>query len=125
MLKQQMVYPPCLQVAPPGVTKAFVEIWGAGGGGGGGDAGGGGGGFTQGWLATTPGKTYYIMVGEGGVHTSGNNRADPTYGGGGRVGHGGYEVGMGGGRSAIRDAANDEGTELATAGGGGGGGEGE
>jgi hypothetical protein len=59
--------------APPGVTRLMVEAWGAGGAGGAGSAGmqggGGGGGagsYQRAVLAVLPGRTYDLIVGEGG-----------------------------------------------------------
>lgn len=52
--------------APAGVTHVLVEMWG-GGGGGGGAAGGGGGAYSRGVIAVTPGATYTIFVGGGGI----------------------------------------------------------
>lgn len=61
-------------VAPPGVTRATVLVWGAGGSGacntnaysGTHATGGGGGGFVKGIVAVTPGTSYSITVGVGG-----------------------------------------------------------
>jgi len=56
-----------------GVTKVFVEVWGAGGGGGGTGngnfigAGGGGGGYTAGFLTVTPSTTHTVTVGVAGT----------------------------------------------------------
>jgi len=65
---------------PPGVTKVFVECWGAGGGGGSrtsnGRAGGGGGGaYSCSTLTVIPGNSYTITVGTGGSAT---NDGGPT-----------------------------------------------
>jgi len=65
-------------VVPPGVTHLLLEMWGAGGGGGGGGdqgdggtasggGGGGGGGYTRALVAVTPGATYTVVVGTGGL----------------------------------------------------------
>ncbi len=62
-------------MAPPGVTSVTIRTWGGGGGGGSisaaaasrGGGGGGGGGYSQGTFAVTPGNTYNIVVGAGGL----------------------------------------------------------
>jgi hypothetical protein len=58
-------------VAPSGVTRVIVQLWGAGGGGGlaglfSNAGAGGGGAFASAVLAVTPGATYSIAVGAGG-----------------------------------------------------------
>ena len=108
---------------PSGVSRIYVKLWGAGGSGGyrsGWNYGspGGAGGFTHGVIATTPGETLTLMIGEGG-----NRLGFPSgsiYGGGGfrNSTYGNIYGGNGGGRTAIRRGS----TELVTAGGGGGGG---
>jgi hypothetical protein len=103
---------------PSGVTRIYAKLWGAGGGGGskwgwGYAAPGGGGGFTHGVIATTPGETLTLIVGQGGTNTVGTGS---IYGGGGNSVQQSYP-GKGGGRTAIRRG----GTELMTAGGGGAG----
>jgi hypothetical protein len=67
------------------VTQVAVEAWGAGGAGGSGtpgvSAGGGGGGagaYQRGVVAVTPGTTYEVVVGDGGL-------PDPSGGGDGRA----------------------------------------
>lgn len=68
-------------VAPAGVTKIKVEVWGGGGGGGGavgavnnGGGGGAGGAYTFDNISTiNPGNTYYYNVGIAGTASSGNN----------------------------------------------------
>ena len=105
---------------PSGVTRIYTKMWGAGGSGGyksGWNYGspGGAGGFTHGVIATTPGETLTLMIGQGG------HRVGSTIYGGGGLRTGQYQNiygGNGGGRTAIRRGS----TELATAGGGGGGG---
>src|ERR1041385_8259475 len=57
---------------PAGVTKAFVEIWGAGGGGYQGGAverngGGGGGSYAAGYVTVVPATGYAVVVGTGGA----------------------------------------------------------
>jgi hypothetical protein len=69
---------------PSGVTRIYAKLWGAGGGGGskwgwGYAAPGGGGGFTHGVIATTPGETLTLIVGQGGTNTVGTGS---IYGGG-------------------------------------------
>lgn len=115
-------------VVPAGVTSVAVYAWGAGGSGGGsgGEYSGGSGGYISGTLATTPGETLTIIVGQGGRNQTSDYRPlDRNYAfGGGASGGGGnqyaYAYGSGGGRTAIRRGS----TELATAGGGGGAGYG-
>lgn len=92
-------------VVPSGVTKLFVQLWGAGG--------GAAGGYTQAYLTVTPGETLTLLTGQGGQSAAGT-WATSCGGGGGSHGSMG-----GGGRSAIRRG----GTELLTAGGGGGSGD--
>ncbi|MBW7867484.1 MAG: gliding motility-associated C-terminal domain-containing protein [Brumimicrobium sp.] len=74
---------------PPCVTEITVKVWGGGGGGGGtssrqggtgseweactGGGGGGGGGYAQRTYTVTPGETYTIVVGAGGVQGIGTN----------------------------------------------------
>ena len=60
--------------APPGVSRVLVEAWGAGGAGGsgtpgamGGGGGGGAGAYQRAVVAVTPGSTYEVVVGEGGL----------------------------------------------------------
>lgn len=58
---------------PAGVTSIDVEAWGAGGAGGGntantdGSGGGGGGAYSKSTIAVTPGTTYTVTVGTGGI----------------------------------------------------------
>lgn len=60
-------------VAPAGVTSVTVEVWGGGGAGGGqnlasdGGGGGGGGAYSKSTVAVTPGNSYPVTVGAGGV----------------------------------------------------------
>ncbi len=108
---------------PEGATSITVKMWGAGGGegGGGGNMNGGGGAYITGTLAVTPGETFTVIVGQGGVRAS-NSQA--SYGGGGQSSGGGTanRGGAGGGRSGLK--RNSTGIEIAIAGGGGGGGSG-
>jgi hypothetical protein len=60
--------------APSGVTSVDVEVWGGGGGGGGqqrivsdGGGGGGGGAYSKKTIAVTPGNTYTVVAGAGGL----------------------------------------------------------
>ena len=97
---------------PSGTTNLAVKLWGAGG-----SAsdqceaalGGGGGGFTSGCLAVTPGQTFKVIVGEGGMQPahhacspgpSYKDRKAAFFGGGGGEGMDGGS-GYGGGLSAI------------------------
>ena len=59
---------------PSGITHILIEMWGAGGGGGGPDplstdsaGGGGAGGYTRAVVLVTPGATYNVIVGAGGL----------------------------------------------------------
>lgn len=69
----------CLWTVPDGVTSVTFEIWGGGGGAGGGltmcdccarTQGGGGGGYAMTTISTTPGDTYTICAGNGGMADS-------------------------------------------------------
>ncbi len=93
-------------VVPASVTTVKLRIWGGGGSGGpgGGGAGGGGaaGGFLEGYFAVTPGQSYFVTVGNGGVG-SGTNGGVSSFGslasaGGGQAGaSGGSAIGGAGG----------------------------
>jgi len=83
---------------PSNVYAVVAYIWGAGGGGSGQP--GGAGAFAQVVVPVTPGQTYTIIVGQGGIQTS-----SATYGGGG-FGYVG-NAWAGGGRSAIRYSSAD------------------
>lgn len=103
---------------PAGITQITVKAWGGGGAGGNYSFNdyGGGGGYVNGVLNVTPGDVLKIIVGGGGKTGMGPG----AYGGGGAKSGGNAAFGArGGGRSAVRNAAD---TELITAGGGGGGG---
>ncbi len=116
---------------PTGVTQIFVKCWGAGGGGGGvsgwsGGGTGGGGGFGAGYINTSGGTQYTVVVGQAG-QTSGNSR---TYGGGGQAPNT-WGPGSGGGQSGIFNSGSafsggsfvgSTARALIIAGGGGGGG---
>lgn len=69
---------------PAGVTRVFVQVWGAGGGGAAGQwsagAGGSGGGYAQNWCQVTPGNTVTVTVGAGGVGET-NSNGGATVGG--------------------------------------------
>lgn len=99
---------------PSGVTTVLVKLWGAGGGTNNGGFGGAGG-FITGILSIPSGTTSMtIIVGQGGLASSGTGGTyAATYGGGGK----GASGGSGGGRSAIQIG----GVDYVTAGGGGGG----
>lgn len=71
---------------PYGVTSVVVESWGGGGAGGGktangGGGGGGGGGYAKKTVTVSPGTTYPIVVGAGGVGDTGNgnNGGDSSF----------------------------------------------
>jgi hypothetical protein len=57
--------------APSGVTVVKLRVWGGGGAGGAGfggaGGGGGGGGYTEGFYSVSPGQSYVVTVGNGGV----------------------------------------------------------
>ncbi len=105
-------------VVPPGVTLVLVKSWGAAGGGSdaeGAQYPGGPGGYAEGVVATTPGETLTVLVGEGGPISS--TTFDAAYPAGGTPGaRANYFQGGGGGRTALERG----GTELLVAGGGGG-----
>jgi hypothetical protein len=105
-------------VVPAGTTAIIVKLWGGGGGGAdaeGAQFGGGPGGYAEGVVATTPGETLTLLVGEGGPISS--TTFSPAYPAGGAPGaRTGYFQGGGGGRTAVERA----GIELIVAGGGGG-----
>lgn len=53
-------------IAPAGVTRAYVQVWGSGSGGlGGAGSSGAGGGYAGGWVTVTPATSYPIVVGTG------------------------------------------------------------
>lgn len=68
-------------VAPAGVTSVTVEAWGGGGAGGGnptntdGGGGGGGGAYSKTTVAVTPGNSYTVTVGAGGLGGAGTGGA--------------------------------------------------
>jgi hypothetical protein len=66
-------------VAPAGITHVLVEMWGAGGGSGFLNAGGSGA-YSRSVVAVTPGATYLIFVGGGGVSgpNTGGNGSDSS-----------------------------------------------
>jgi hypothetical protein len=112
---------------PAGVRFIFAKLWGAGGGEGrsggwsyGSD--GGGGGHTRGIIPVTPGEALTLVVGRGGLTTSGTAQ----YGGGGyqpnEAADGNKYGGMGGGYAGIFRGTITAGNALLIAGGGGGGG---
>ncbi|WP_405704348.1 hypothetical protein [Streptomyces sp. NBC_00069] len=96
-------------VPPPGVTSVFIQAWGAGGGG------GGGGGLAWCSIPVKPGKSYVVLVGDGG--TGGTGGAGATGGGPGAAGNPGTA-------GSATTLASPGGDILVTAGGGGGGGGG-
>lgn len=126
---------------PAGVTRVFVEAWGAGGNGG--DAafddsggGGGGGGYAGGWVAVTPGTAYTIQAGGtslglGESYFSGPGVSVHAYGGAPGENGGGAGAGAGGnggpGLSGVRTYSGGNGGsgyQNSTSGQGGGGGGG-
>jgi fibronectin-binding autotransporter adhesin len=76
-------------IAPVGITKALISVWGAGGGGGGnntataGGGGGGGGAFSRSVVSVIPGNTYSLTVGAGGIAGTDINDATGDGGAGG------------------------------------------
>ena len=118
---------------PTDVTKIRVKAWGAGGGGGGksgwADGGrAGGGGFAQGDINVTPGTTYTIVVGQGGIQRDPNSKyggggeANNTWGPGSGGGCSGLFAGTGTVFSGATPQSGAQGRALVLAGGGGGGG---
>jgi hypothetical protein len=93
---------------PAGVSLIKVRIWGGGGAGGAGFAGagggGGGGGYAEGYYSVSPGATYFVNVGNGGVGsgTPGgpSSIAGLTSANGGQAGANGTENGAGAGGTA-------------------------
>jgi hypothetical protein len=84
-------------IVPAGIGRVLIEAWGAGGAGGAvygffGGCGGGSGGQYRGSLPVTPGQTYAVIVGAGGIGTlysNGSNGGDSSFGGTLAVAHGG------------------------------------
>jgi hypothetical protein len=137
-------------VCPQGVTSITVEAWGGGGAGGGtsntsnrSGGGGGGGAFARKVnVPVTPGNTYTIVVGAGGVanNATGTNGGASSFGGtvvvaaGGSAGTGDITTGLGGAGGTVLASIGDLGSVFAggkgangvsnTSGGGGGGGAG-
>ena len=75
----------------PGITSVKLELWGGGGGGGSGygiannvsncstsGGGGGGGSYTRAVVAVTPGATYTLVIGQGGLAGAANVGSDPA-----------------------------------------------
>ena len=126
-------------IVPAGVSQIKVECWGGGGAGGGinstlasGGSGGGGGGYTTSVLNVSPGQSYTIVIGTGGIGASdangGNGTASSVSGPGGTVTG---NFGTGGGRRAGAAGIGGAGTfaggnsvVASGAGSGGGGGAG-
>jgi Glycine rich protein len=110
--------------APTGVTSISVTMTGGGGGGGGSVPGpgalGGTGGYLSGTLTVTPGTTYTIYVGGGGVGALNSPAftAGGFGGGGSSAGGNGNTAGGGGGATYILNGS----TLIVAVGGGGGGG---
>ncbi|PSK90054.1 beta strand repeat-containing protein [Taibaiella chishuiensis] len=118
---------------PTGVTSIKVEAWGAGGGGGnvnGRDGGGGGGAYAVKTFTVTPGASYNVVIGTGGV--PGNSGTSTTFGAnvvvaaGGASGQANRSGGQGGQASASTGDVTHSGGNGGSAGnnstGGGGGG---
>jgi len=104
-------------VVPEGVKEVTVQLIGAGGGGTlDGAFAGGNGGYTKATFNVQSGKTYKLIVGEGGVVGG----TISTIGGGGYLTAPNGRGGSGGGRSAFHDILYGD---LITAGGGGGAGK--
>jgi hypothetical protein len=61
---------------PANVTSVLVECFGAGAAGAAGSGGGGAGGYSSSTFIVTPGTTYYLSVGAGGMANSGTTSAD-------------------------------------------------
>ncbi len=124
---------------PSDVTKVQVEIWGAGGSGntalgnynsqgsqniGYGGKGGGGGGYVRAQKAVTPGDSFSLTVGRGGVGNYQNwygglvcGTPDTCDGGESRVQHGGDLISVGGGKAAKHNIAlSGEGGQAITIG---------
>jgi hypothetical protein len=107
-------------VVPAGVTRLFIEAWGAGGGGSGtgityyeptNGCGGGGGGQYRGIVAVTPNQAYSVVVGAGGSGGVSGYNAPQFYiggtgGNGGRSSFGGTVVANGGGGAAAGSEAS-------------------
>jgi len=122
---------------PPGANYLLFKVWGAGGGGASSPAifasvdagfkagssiyGGGAGGYAQCLMPVTPGTSYSLLAGQGGI----TGATSSAYGGGGTAtsyftsSTGYFFPGGGGGRSAVQYPV---GVDIVTAGGGGGGG---
>ena len=84
---------------PTGVTSVKIKCWGAGGGSGLGY--GGPGGYSYGELSVTPGTTYTVVVGQGGVLMAQEEGPGTVgYGGGGQSSSKGY-AGKGGGLAGV------------------------
>ena len=89
---------------PTGVTSIQVTMWGAGGGGStGATATGGAGAYIKGTLTVTPGQTYTVIVGQGGLRANAGGSL-AIYGGGGPTSTANPVVNdsAGGGRSALQ-----------------------
>jgi hypothetical protein len=117
-------------VVPVGVTQIKVKLWGAAGAGQGGP-----GGYTECVLPVTPGDSFKVVVGEGGVseypNVGATSRAAYGFGGKGFVSTGGLPPGNplagahgGGGLTGVFLGSVTQGNARAIAGGGGGAAEG-
>lgn len=121
---------------PAGVTKLYIQLWGAGGGGAGGSTlglvgggGGGGGGYGAGFMTVTPGQVVNVTVGTGGLRgaagVSGSPGSNSSVGtlvaAGGAGGVIGGSVAVGGLPTAPLGTAGESGVAPAIADGGDGG----
>jgi len=113
-------------VVPVGVTSIDIKVWGAGGGGGWYSSdtyswSGGAGGFSNGTITVTPGETLKVVVGVGGINTSGyNGNGIGSYLGGGNGTMGDASGAGGGGLSGIfAESVNQSNAIIIGAGGGG------
>lgn len=108
---------------PANVTRVRCRVWGGGGGGGAdtttsaGGSGGGGGGYTEGAFTVTPGTTYAITVGAGGLAGSNAGGAGNPGGAGGTSSFSSFATAAGGG------GGPGAGSNTASPGGGGAGGQ--
>jgi uncharacterized repeat protein (TIGR01451 family) len=103
-------------IAPSGVTSITVEAWGGGGAGAsathnnGGSAGGGGGAYARSVMSVTPGQSYSLTVGGGGVSSA----TAPVQGGDSWFGAATILLARGGATQANNQAAGAQGGQAAT-----------
>jgi len=104
--------------APAGVTSvSYLVVGGGGGGGGKRGGGGGGGGLLTGTLSVTPGNSYTVTVGAGGVGDPGDG--NPGSSGSNSVFASITAIGGGGGGGVTGSAPNGNGLDGGSGGGGG------